>query len=81
MVAEKGSRRNERDLPMIDNIELEIAVSMMRRYKREIDSLKERYGTGVRPSWVSTDLALAWDAYQSYERVALDNGWIKDHDQ
>ena len=36
---------------------------------REIDGLLRDYGEGVRPSWVSTDLALAWDAIARMERA------------
>jgi len=36
---------------------------------REIDGLIRDYGHGVRPSWVSTDLALAWDAIARMERA------------
>ena len=28
--------------------------------RQQADDLIERYGTGVRPSWVSTDLAIYW---------------------
>jgi len=37
--------------------------------QREIDGLIRDYGHGVRPSWVSTDLALAWDAIARMERA------------
>lgn len=37
--------------------------------QREIDGLIRDYGDGVRPSWVSTDLALAWDAIARMERA------------
>ncbi len=37
--------------------------------KREIDGLLRDYGDGVRPSWVSTDLALARDAIARMERA------------
>jgi hypothetical protein len=37
--------------------------------QREIDGLLRDYGDGVRPSWVSTDLALARDAIARMERA------------
>ena len=37
--------------------------------QREIDGLIRDYGHGVRPSWVSTDLALAWDAIARMEQA------------
>lgn len=37
--------------------------------QREIDGLLRDYGDGVRPSWVSTDLALARDAIVRMERA------------
>jgi len=36
--------------------------------QREIDGLIRDYGHGVRPSWVSTDLALAGEAIARCER-------------
>ena len=40
--------------------------------QREIDGLIREYGHGVRPSWVSTDLALAWDAIARMEQAIKD---------
>ena len=37
--------------------------------KREIDWLLRDYGDGIRPSWVSADLALARDAIARMERA------------
>ena len=37
--------------------------------QREIDDLIADYGHGVRPSWVSSDLALARDAISRMERA------------
>ena len=37
--------------------------------QREIDKLLRDYGHGVRPSWVSTDLALAREAIARMERA------------
>lgn len=37
--------------------------------QREIDGLIRDYGDGVRPSWVSTDLALARDAIARMKRA------------
>lgn len=36
----------------------------------EAQRLIDRYGQGVRPSWVSTDLALAYDAARRYDNAA-----------
>lgn len=37
---------------------LEEAKSMYQMYNKQYDDIEKRYGTGVRPSWVSTDLAI-----------------------
>lgn len=37
--------------------------------QREIDELIRDYGHGVRPSWVSTDLALAGESIARMERA------------
>jgi hypothetical protein len=37
--------------------------------QREIDRLIRDYGHGSRPSWVSTDLALAWDTIARMEQA------------
>ena len=43
--------------------------SYLNSKKREIDGLLLDYGDGVRPSWVSTDLALARDAIARMEQA------------
>ena len=57
-------------------------ISDLRKFikstRRQRDSLSERYGLGVRPSYVSTDLAILDDRIERYEakikRLELDNG-------
>ena len=46
---------------------------MLARKQREYDSIVERYGTGVRPSWVSTDLAILHEEIK-YLQNELDKG-------
>lgn len=41
--------------------------SMIARYQREADGLIARYGYGVRPSFVSADLADAYDRVARYK--------------
>ena len=43
--------------------------SYLNSKKREIDGLLRDYGHGSRPSWVSTDLALARDAIARMEQA------------
>ena len=43
--------------------------SYLNSKQREIDGLLRDYGDGVRPSWVSTDLALARDAIARMEQA------------
>lgn len=38
------------------------------RLQADSDRLNERYGTGVRPSWLSTDLALNWAGIESAKK-------------
>ena len=38
------------------------------RVQADSDSLNEKYGTGVRPSWLSTDLALNWACIESAKK-------------
>lgn len=37
-------------------------------YKEKIDRLIKQYGTGVRPSWVSTDLAIDQQYKHNWEK-------------
>ena len=48
--------------------------------QREIDGLIRDYGDGVRPSWVSTDLALAWDTIARMERAIEEIKQEEDHE-
>lgn len=43
---------------------LDEAKNMYNMYKKNYDSIVARYGTGVRPSWVSADLAIEWHKMQ-----------------
>jgi len=48
---------------------LEEAKSMYQMYKQRYDDLIKRYGTGVRPSWVSTDLAIEGECMRHYAKL------------
>ena len=48
---------------------LEEAKSIHKMYKQRYDDLIKRYGTGVRPSWVSTDLAIEGQLMRSYAKL------------
>ena len=48
---------------------LEEAKNMYQMYKNRYDDLIKRYGTGVRPSWVSTDLEIEGMHMQYYARM------------
>ena len=39
----------------------------MAQHKAEAEKLAEQYGTGRRPSWVSTDISIAWHHYRVAE--------------
>lgn len=49
--------------------QLEQAKHNQDRCMKEYNSIKKKYGTGVRPSWVSTDLAILWDKIQRYDNT------------
>ena len=53
----------------MDYLKLEEAKSMMHSYEQDIKRLREQYGTGVRPSWVSTDIAIAADNVQKFMKL------------
>lgn len=53
----------------MEYLKLEEAKSMMHSYEQDIKRLRERYGTGVRPSWVSTDIAIAADNVQKFMKL------------
>ena len=42
--------------------------NMIRQYERTNDDLIARYGTGVRPSWVSEDLAITGHHIMRYKK-------------
>lgn len=42
------------------------------RCMKEYNNIKRQYGTGVRPSWVSTDLAILWNRIQGYAETIKD---------
>ena len=48
----------------------EQAEKIAKMYEREAQSLINQYGTGVRPSWVSTDLARADGQAMKYRKLA-----------
>jgi len=48
---------------------LEEAKSIHQMYKQRYDDLIKRYGTGVRPSWVSTDLAIEGERMRHYAKI------------
>ena len=56
--------------------QLDTAIDMVAYYTKGIDETVKKYGTGVRPSWVSADLAIdrdrrdAWK--QEIKRLAIE---------
>jgi hypothetical protein len=48
---------------------LEEAKNMYQMYKQRYDDIIKRYGTGVRPSWVSTDLAIEGERMRHYAKL------------
>lgn len=46
------------------------ANKMAEHYEKEAEGLIAQHGTGVRPSWVSTDLAIANQRAKSYRDLA-----------
>lgn len=48
----------------------ETAIRLAERYEREVQSLIDKYGSGVRQSWVSTDIAIAQDRARRYRELA-----------
>ena len=48
--------------------EISLYQSMIQFHERQCDDLIARYGTGVRPSWVSEDLALASHHVRRYRQ-------------
>lgn len=48
---------------------LEEAKNRHKMYKQRYDDIINRYGTGVRPSWVSTDLAIEGERMRHYAKI------------
>ena len=48
--------------------EINLYQSMIQFHERQCDDLIARYGHGVRPSWVSEDLALAGHQIRQYKQ-------------
>ena len=48
--------------------EISLYQSMIQFHERQCDDLIARYGHGVRPSWVSEDLALAGHQIRQYKQ-------------
>ena len=48
--------------------EISLYRSMIQFHERQCDDLIARYGHGVRPSWVSEDLALAGHQIRQYKQ-------------
>ena len=48
--------------------EMNLYRNMIQFHEKSCSDLLERYGTGVRPSWVSEDLALASHQIRQYKQ-------------
>ena len=48
--------------------EINLYRNMIQFHEKSCDDLIARYGTGVRPSWVSEDLALAGHQIRQYKK-------------
>jgi len=48
------------------------ALDMAAHYDKEVQGLIDRYGTGVRPSFVSADIAMAQASANRYRQLADD---------
>ena len=48
--------------------EINLYQSMIQFHERQCDDLIARYGHGVRPSWVSEDLALSGHQIRQYKQ-------------
>jgi hypothetical protein len=51
---------------------IETLKSTIASAERDNDSLIARYGTGVRPSWVSVDIALNQERIEKYRKMLAD---------
>ena len=48
--------------------EINLYRNMIQFHEKSCSDLLQRYGTGVRPSWVSEDLALAGHQIRQYKK-------------
>ena len=48
--------------------EITLYQNMIRQYERSNDDLIARYGTGVRPSWLSEELAINGNYIMRYKK-------------
>lgn len=51
---------------------IETLKSTIASAERDNDSLIKQYGTGVRPSWVSTDIVMNLDRIEKYKKMLAD---------
>jgi hypothetical protein len=58
------------DIDILDR--LEVVEGMIGYYSRKYDDIIGQYGTGVRPSWVSGDLAEISQSIQTYRAELAD---------
>lgn len=54
------------------------AEKMAEHYEEAAKRLIAQYGTGVRPGWVSTDLAIAQERAASYRKLVSEIGEVAD---
>ena len=59
-------KKKENDMTKQETITL--YQNMIRQYERNNDDLIARYGTGVRPSWISEDLAINGHHIMRYKK-------------
>ena len=52
---------------MTDETQINLCRNMIKFYERQCDDLIARYGHGVRPGWVSEDLALSGHQIRRYK--------------
>ena len=55
---------------MIEAKTREEALRIAEKYEENARTLIDRYGDGVRPSWVSTDISIAWHYAEQYRNAA-----------
>jgi hypothetical protein len=56
------------------------AEQMAEHYEGEAQCLIDQYGTGVRPGWVSTDLAIAQKRAASYRKLVAEIKEVADEE-